>query len=363
MRRPSQQWRSGIFALRATATSIRQSRTRYSKPGPRDVSPRVLQQCRNDSTSDFSATLRLDMLGRHSVYLASNTSVCRTFSLEHANHARETLVYPLTFQVEPIPPFSTFSIHLQLESGADQALDCLQAELTPALSDATSTTLAWIPRIILPFVLLVGLLRYRDERARGYMHAPSTSSLRLPGLGDCLAYMQWIFLSAGLSLHYPGFLQPVASKFSLFSLFLTGPVTHGKVYSGVADGIHSINGTYGGTTGLEHMHQFVGAPSTIDTWVNMVIAVLIISVSTALLLEAVAVGKRISSRVEAMSSQESLSSRLVSRITAILRVVLSYFTMPLSALSFYQLSASKHLPVGHTVSAALLVLSIMSALI
>jgi hypothetical protein len=43
--------------------------------------------------------------------------------------------------------------------------------------------------------------------------------------------------------------------------------------------------------------------------------------------------------------------------------VLSYFTMPLSALSFYQLSASKHLPVGHTVSAALLVLSIMSALI
>jgi hypothetical protein len=53
------------------------------------------------------------------------------------------------------------------------------------------------------------------------------------------------------------------------SLSLAGPVTHGKVYSGVADGIYSINGTYGGTTGLEHMHQIVGAPSTIDTWVNM----------------------------------------------------------------------------------------------
>jgi hypothetical protein len=327
-----------------------------------DISPKSLQQCRNDSTFDFSATLHLDMLGRHSVYQATNISVCRTFSLEHASHAREALVYPLTFQVESLPPFSTFNIHLQLESGTDQALDCLQAELTPALSDATSTTLAWMPRIILPFVLLVGLLRYRDERARGYMHAPSTSNLRLPGLGDCLAYMQWIFLSAGLSLHYPGFLQPVASKFSLLSLFLTGPVTHGKVYSGVADGIYSINGTYGGTTGLEHMHQIVGAPSTIDTWVDMVIAILIISVSTALLLEAVAVGKRISSREEAMSSQESLSSRLVSRITAILRVVLSYFTMPLSALSFYQLSASKHLPVWHTVSAALLVLSIILAL-
>jgi hypothetical protein len=328
-----------------------------------DVFPRSLQQCRNESTSDFSATLHIDMLGRHSVYLASNTSVCRTLSLEHVNHAREALVYPLTFQVESLPPFSTFNIHLQLESGAGPALDCLQAELTPALSDATSTTLAWMPRIILPFVLLVGLLRYRDERARGYMHAPSTSNLRLPGLGDCLAYMQWIFLSAGLSLHYPGFLQPVASKFSLFSLFLAGPVTHGKVYSGVEDGIYSINGTYGGTTGLEHMHQIVGAPSTVDTWVNMVIVMLIISVSAALLLEAAAVYKRISRQEEVMSSQEPLSSRLVSRMMAILRVVLSYFTTPLSALSFYQLSASKHLTVWHTVSAALLVLSIISALI
>ena len=299
------------------------------------VFPRSLQQCRNDSISDFSATLQFDMLGRHTVYRATNTSVCRTSSPEHASHALESLVYPLTFQLESLPPLSTFNIRLQLESAADQAQVCLQAELTPALSDATSTTLAWVPRIILPFVLCVGLLRYRDERARGYMHAPSTSNLRLPGLGDCLAYMQWIFLSAGLSLHYPGFLQPIASKLSLFSLFLTGPVTHGRVYSGVADGIYSINGTYGGTTGLEHMHQIVGAPSTVDTWVNMVIAVLIISVSTALLLEAAAVGKRTSRQEEVMSSQESLSSRLVSRIMAVLRVVLSYSTMPLSALSFY----------------------------
>jgi hypothetical protein len=174
--------------------------------------------------------------------------------------------------------------------------------------------------------------------------------------------MQWIFLSASLSLHYPGFLQPIASKASLFSLFLTGPVTHGKVYSGVEDGIYSINGTYGGTAGLEHMHQIVGAPSTIDTWVNMVIAVLVISVSTALLLEVVAISKRPTKRETAPSSQEPLSARLASRITAILRVLLSYFTLPLSALSFYQLSASQLLPVWHTVSAALLVLLIMLAL-
>jgi hypothetical protein len=328
-----------------------------------EVGHQVLQQTCNQSVSNFSATLNLDTLGHHSVYQAANTSICRTWSSNDGIYTKNSLIYPLLFEIESLAPLSTLSIRLQLESEANPVQDCLQAELTPALSNATSNTLAWTPRIILPFVLFVGLLRYHDERARGYIHAPSTSNLRLPGLGDCLAYMQWIFLSAGLSLHYPGFLQPIASKLSLFSLFLAGPVTHGKVYPGVADGIYSINGTFGGTTGLEHMHQIVGAPSTIDTWVNMVIAILIISVSTALLLEAVAVGKRVFKREEVSFSQESLSARLVSRVTGILRVVLSYFTLPLSALTFYQLSASKQLPVWHTVCAALLVFSIMLALI
>jgi len=328
-----------------------------------DVSPKSLQHACNESASNFSATLYLDMLGRHSVYRASNTSVCRTLSSKDASHALESLVYPVSFQVASLPPFSTFNMHLQLESEGGQTQECLQAELTPAMSATTSATLLWMPRVILPFVLLVGILRYHDQGAQSYMHAPSTSNLRLPGVGDCLGYMQWIFLSAGLSLHHPGFFQPIASKFSLFSLFLTGPVAHGRIYSGVADGIYSINGTFGGTTGLEHMHQIVGAPSSIDTWVNMVIAIIIISILAALLLEVPAFGRRSTKRGTTASSQEPLSASLISRSTAILRVVLSYFTMPLSALSFYQLSASARLPVWHTVSAALLVLSIMLSLI
>lgn len=235
--------------------------------------------------------------------------------------------------------------------------------MTLALSTATSATLFWMPRIILPFVLFVGFLCHHDERPRGYPHAPNTSNLRLPGVGDCLGYMQWVFFSAGLSLPYPGFLQPIASRLSLFSLFLTGPVTHGRVYSGVADGIYSVNGTYGGTPGLEHMHRIVGAPSTIVTWVNMVIAIFIIIVSVLLLLEAVALGRRASERRMLSVSHQTLSARLLLGITAVWRVVLSYFTLPLSALSFYQLSASARLPVWHTVSAALLVFSIMLALI
>jgi hypothetical protein len=175
--------------------------------------------------------------------------------------------------------------------------------------------------------------------------------------------MQWVFLSGGLSLHYPGFFQPIASKLSLFSLFVTGPLTHGRVYPSVSHGIYSINGTYGGTVGLEHMHQIVGAPSTVDTWVNMVIAIAIVSVAAAVLLEVVGLGKNVFGTRAAPVVHEPLTTRLSSRLTALLRVVLSYFTLPLSALSFYQLSASAKLPVWHTVSAAMLIISIILAFI
>ena len=321
----------------------------------------VLQESCDHSTSAFSATLDVDLLGRHSVLHGGNSSYCEVWPWRDGVHSTSSLVYPLEFELASLPPLSTFSIRLQLESGTDRGLQCLEADLTPALTTTTSTFLVWTPRAIFLFVLLVGILRYHDERAS--TRALSTSDLRLPGVADCLGYMQWMFLSGGLSLHYPGFFQPIASKLSLFSLFVNGPLTHGRVYPSVSGGIYSINGTYGGTVGLEHMHQIVGAPSTVDTWVNMVIAIGIISVAAAVLLEVVGLGRNVFGTRAAPVVHEPLSTRLSSRLTALLRVVLSYFTLPLSALSFYQLSASAKLPVWHTVSAAMLIISIILAFI
>lgn len=323
----------------------------------------LLQQPCNEAISDFSAKLDIDMLGRHSSLQRSNISLCDTWPTHQGLGHRNYLAYPLSFELGSLPRMSTFKIRLQLDSGSEHEIQCLQAELTPALTTSTSAFLVWAPRAIFLFVLLVGILRYYDERTRGQIVALSTSDLRLPGVADCLGYVQWVFLSGGLSLHYPGFLQPIASKLSLFSLFVTGPLTHGKVYPSVSDGIYSINGTYGGTPGLEHMHQIVGAPSTVDTWVNMVIAIAIISVVAALFLEIVAFGRKVFNHQMSPVAQEPLPARLSSKLTAILRVVLSYFTLPLSALSFYQLSASALLPLWHTVSATILIISIILAFV
>lgn len=328
-----------------------------------DVSHAVSQRPCNESVTDFSATLDLEFLGRHSIHQGSNASYCHRWSSSDGIHTGESLVYPLSFDLGSLPPFSTFSIRLQLASEAEQNLDCLEAEVTPALTTSTSAVLVWTPRVILLFILLVGILRGRAEKRQESHDDSNLPDLRLPGVSDCLGYMQWIFLTGSLSLHYPGFLQPIVSKLSLSSLFVTGPLTHGRVYPSVQDGIYSINGTYGGTSGLEHMHQIVGAPKTVDTWLNMVIAIVVVSFVAAFCLELVALYRKVFNSQPAPRLQRSFAASLSSRVTALLRVVLSYFTLPLSALSFYQLSLSAWLPIWHTISATLLVVSIVAAFV
>lgn len=309
--------------------------------------------------SNFTATLHFDSLGRHSIYQANNATICNRWSYGNIH----PLEYPTSFDIGSLPPWSTFDIRLQIDVADQPEVECWEASITPALSESTSSTLTWAPRILFVFILFIGILRGYHERTQSPAKGEDVSDLSLPGVGDCLGYMQWAFLTGGLSLHYPGFLQPIASKLSIFSLFVTGPLTHGRVYDGVSDGIIAINGTYGGTYGLEHMHQIVGAPSTPDTWMNMIIAILITAVAVAIFREAVTLAQNLFHRRMIPTSQDPISAKLLSRILGLLRVVLSYFTFPLSALSFYQLSASARLPVWHKVTAAMLVVSIVLAFV
>lgn len=317
----------------------------------------------NETATDFSATLEQDMLRHQSQYLETGSTECHTWNAPEAHHP-SYLAYPMTFDLGSLPPLSTFDIRLRLETPDGWDLGCLQAVITPALSTATSATLRWIPAIFFVFILLVGILRGFNERIYGLGDASRTSSdLNLPGVGDFLNYLQFMFLSGSLSLQYPGFFQPVVSKLHLFSLFTRGPITHEHMYRSVEDGIYAINGTYGGTTGLEHMHQIVGAPQTMTTWYNFVIAFLMITAAAALFVEFVTACRKIFQRKYRPVDYEPTSSRLSSRVIAVLRLILSYFTLPLSALSFYQLSAAAWLPIYHTVSASLLIIASILAFI
>ena len=45
-----------------------------------------------------------------------------------------------------------------------------------------------------------------------YGRDPDLIRLVTPGFGDCLQYLQFAVLTAGLTLDYPGFFQPVLSQ-------------------------------------------------------------------------------------------------------------------------------------------------------
>lgn len=318
-----------------------------------------------DAASANSTTfLALHSLGHHWKAEDQGPATCRTWSSRMGTR-EESLVYPITSNLGPVSALSTFDFRLELESNVSPgARACLQGEFTPAMADTTSKALTWVPRALLILMLLVGVFRGIDERSV-HMNGPAShasTDLSLPGVGDFLGYLQFVFLSGSLSLHYPGFFQPVASKLNLFSLFLRGPFNHGVVYQSAADGIYSINGTFGGTTGLEHMHQIVGAPKTADTWLNMVVAILVVSCAAALFLELVSSCMRCF-RDRSPTRSHPGSIGIVPRLLAVLRLVLSYFTLPLSALSFYQLSAAEFLPAYNTASATLLIISTILAFV
>ncbi|KAL9946790.1 hypothetical protein D7B24_005106 [Verticillium nonalfalfae] len=282
-------------------------------------------------------------------------------------NASSTLV---TQDLGRLSPLSTFHSDIYLTSAATgDALVCLQANITPALRPTVSSTLRWAPFGLFLFVLAVGTLRSCFDRPIRLTaddetdeEVPSARPV-LPHVGDCLQYLQFIFLTGSLSLWYPGFYRPAVSKLNWYSLFLTGPITHGHVYPGSADGIFEINGTYGGTHGFDLMHQIVGTPTTMTTWTNLVIALVVVVALAAALLECVRLGAPRIGETDMAAQAIVMNHGLQHRVNRILRVVLSYFTMPLIALSCYQITYAALVPGYHTSLAVLLIVVIIAAFV
>ncbi|GKT40446.1 uncharacterized protein ColSpa_00627 [Colletotrichum spaethianum] len=260
-----------------------------------------------------------------------------------------------------LPPLSTFHITFHLEGPDSEEVSCQEANITPALSLTITSVITYSTWALFIFVLLVGILRsaYSTPITLDDGEARSVRTV-LPNVGDCLQYLQFIFLTGGLSLRYPGFYQPVVSHLSWWSLFFDGPITHGRTYESVEDGIYVLNGTYGGTYGLELMTQIAGAPMTMDMWLNMVVLIFVIAASIALALEVFWLLNR-------NRNSDGGPSRSVGGVretcSRVLRVILSYFMFPLAALSFYQLDQASWLPVYHTSLAVTLIVAMMAAFI
>ncbi len=110
--------------------------------------------------------------------------------------------------------FTSINAQLSLKSGDLNAapLACVQATVTPDLGRQISGTLSYLPLAILILIAIstasaaiyspwgsTDVFRFTSNYGR------DDDLLRLvtPGFGDCLQYIQFIFLAGSLSLNYP----------------------------------------------------------------------------------------------------------------------------------------------------------------
>ncbi|CBF82027.1 hypothetical protein AN5367.2 [Aspergillus nidulans FGSC A4] len=250
---------------------------------------------------------------------------------------------------------------------------CMRAHITPYLGSIPSRILMGVPlTIMLLSGIVTGALRsyqrrrqstFRYELGDG-MQDPAESTM--PGLGPCIHYLQFIFLTGCLTLSYPGFFRAVVSSLSWSSLiFRNWPVTHQFTYPGVEDGIYSVNATYG----LEEMAQYLGSTATSDLWTNSIVNLALLMVGVVVTILSIGLYRWLRQLYESQRNPDQAVDLQIEMQTLLHRIgwsfarlVLDYFLHPLIALSLFQTNNARWFPVTHT-STALIAVAILAGVL
>lgn len=153
---------------------------------------------------------------------------------------------------------------------------------------------------------------------------------------------------------------------SFSQAFGSGHLTKATAYPGIRDGLYEVNGTYGGCPGFEVMAQMIGSAMTFDAWLLMVLLTICIATGLAifmLVLEVVQPRNILGLPMLQSAEGMSLPTRAARTGNIVLRLVLSYVTMPLVALSSYQFYHRAYLGAGHFTFAIIVLSIILLALV
>lgn len=166
-----------------------------------------------------------------------------------------------------------------------------------------------------------------------YGRDPDLIRLVTPGFGDCLQYLQFAVLTAGLTLDYPGFFQPVLSQGSWSVLMFNESFVSGQGYDSLVDGIYVTNGTHG----LERMAQLVGMGKVSDIWAGMIIWLLAIVGAVLIIPQIGFLFRWLLRRINHAPEEDRRAKNIPFSIGNVVRVVFNYFLLPIVALSTFQL--------------------------
>jgi hypothetical protein len=260
--------------------------------------------------------------------------------------------------------FTSFTATLRIISGDSQAADlgCISTVITPDLGSTLSAVLTFLPFVIL---LIVGIATAfagvfspwgsTDTFRWTTNYGRDADLLRLvtPGFGDCLQYIQFVVLTGGLTLSYPGFYQPVVSQVSWSALmFNESLVSHGDGRQSLVDGIYFTNGTYG----LEKLSQLVGMTEVEDIWAGMAVWLCVLVASVVVLIQ-IGFALRWFHRLLSNTPEEDLRAKnFPFSVGNIVRIVFNYFLLPIVVLSMFQLVVAGRSPIYTVALAAVLLL-------
>lgn len=176
-----------------------------------------------------------------------------------------------------------------------------------------------------------------------------------PGFGDCLQYIQFVSLTGGLTLSYPGFYQPIVSQASWSALmFNQSFVSQEPGFQNLRDGIYYTNGTYG----MEELAQLVGMGNVEDIWAGMMVWLMVVIGSVALITQVGFAIQWVYRFVRNVQEEDLRNKNLPFTVGNVIRIVFNFFLLPLVALSMFQLVVASQSP-AYTVALAVVTIALL----
>lgn len=261
--------------------------------------------------------------------------------------------------------FSTFTPTMLIINGDSRATDigCVSANVTPDLGGLYQL-LRFLPLLIL--ILTGGAVIFASifspwgssdafHWTSNYGRDADLLRLVTPGFGDCLQYIQFIALTGGLSINYPGFYQPIVSAVSWSSLmFNQSFVADAEPWQSVVDGIYVTNASYG----LEEMGQLVGLAEPQDIWAGMMVWLCVIIVAVSILVQVGFLVQWVLRTISSIPEEDLRAKNFPFSLGIVIRVVYNYFLLPIVSLSAFQLVVASRSP-SFTVALAVITIVLL----
>ena len=277
--------------------------------------------------------------------------------------------FSVSYDMNSTYAFTSITANMRIISGdaSERSLACVSAVITPVLGQVLRNVLRYLPMVILLSVGFATIFAATFspwgsldvfQWTTNWGRDEDLLRLVTPGFADCLQYIQFIVLSGSLSLNYPGFFRPVVSSVAWSALmFNESFVSTIPSKPSAKDGLYVVKSQK--ALGLDQMRQFVGMASVRDVWAGMMIWLLVIIAAILILIQLGFVARWLYRLVVKVRSQDLREKNRPFSIGNVIRIIFTFFLLPIVSLSMFQLVEATRGPIIGVVMAAFVVVAVI----